>query len=251
MLQKLTQRLPGADIWPWLAPLGQSMEIAFGALSIQSVLKFSWKEYRKACTWMGLRSFHMVALAAVFVGAASVTQLVVELKKYHAQDVTGALITIGLLREIGPLTVGLGLCARIAAYIAEEAKAYNANDSGQDFSTTFVLPRLLAVLTVALPLATYGLLIGFISCAMFSSAIEGSAINDFFCSAKQALHHKDLVAYFLKLAFVYPTIAIFAGCVSGLEQSQNSFSVAANAVTATFICGLAANLVITIALFLI
>jgi len=251
LIQKLTQRLPGADIGRWLAPLGQAMVLALGTFSIESVSNFSWGEYRKACRWMGPGSFHLVALAAVFVASSLVIQLVVELKKYHAQDVIGAVISLGLLRGIGPLTVGLALCARIAAYIAKEAKPYKANDLRREFSKKFVLPRLLAALTVALPLAAYGLLIGFITSALVSVVIGGGSTNYFFQSARQAVHDKDIAAYFIKLAFAFPIIAVFAGCVSGLGQTDKGFSAAANAVTATFICGFFANLVITIALFLI
>jgi len=248
-MQKLTQRLPGADIGRWLAPLGQTWALVLGAFSIESVLNFSWQEYRKACIWMGLKSFHMVTLSAVFVATALVIQLITELQKYHAQDVAAALISVGLLREIGPLTIGLAWCARVAACISDEAQAYKISNSGVNFSPTFILPRYLAALTMALPLATYGLLIGFTTGALVSPLIGGCSFWDFLHFGMQAVHDKDLATYFLKLVFVNPTIAVFAACVCGTQMNK-VFPVASSAVTATFICAFIANLAITIAVFL-
>jgi phospholipid/cholesterol/gamma-HCH transport system permease protein len=248
LIQKLTP-LPGADIARWLSPLGQAWAFVFGAFSIESIMNLSWPEYRKACIWMGLRSFHMVTLSAVFVAATLTIQLIVELKKYQAQDVTAALIAVGLLREIGPLTIGLAWCARIAACISDEAQAYKISNSGANFAQTFILPRYLAAVTMALPLATYGLIIGFTTGAIVSPLLGGCSFWDFLHSGMQAVHDKDLLTYFLKLVFVNPTIAVFAACICG-TQINKVFPPASSAVTATFLCAFIANLAITIAIFL-
>jgi phospholipid/cholesterol/gamma-HCH transport system permease protein len=249
LMERLTLPIPGADLGRWFAPLGLSVKIAIGTFSLQSILNFSWKDYKQACVWMGLRSFHLVALAAVFVAATLTIQLILELEKFRTQDIAAALISIGLLREIGPLTISLAWCARISAFIATETLDYKIKNNGRDFSQTFILPRYLAAVTMALPLATYGLLIGFATGAFISPLLGGCSFWDFLQSGMQATHNKDLVTYFLKLVLINPTIAIFAGSVCGL-QKNHVFPAAASAVTATFICGYVANLLVTIVLFL-
>lgn len=87
-------------------------------------------------------------------------QCVVELQKYQAEELSGAVISIGLLREIGPLTVSLAWCARVAARIAAEAQTYCDSGKNEEFAQQFVLPNYLATLAMAIPLGTYGLLVG-------------------------------------------------------------------------------------------
>lgn len=158
-------RLPGAEIIDWLSPVGESVKLIIGAFSWQSFKNLSWREIRNHCRWMGLESFFLVALAAVGVAIALLIQCVIELHKYRLHDLAGAVISIGLLREIGPLTVGLAWCGRIGARISDEAHAYIANNSEQDFAHKFILPRYIAALMMAIPLAAYGLVIGFLTAA--------------------------------------------------------------------------------------
>ena len=251
MLEKLWQSVLANDLIIWFGPVYRVLGLMAGALSLKSIANFSWPEYRRACVWMGLRSFHMVVLAAVFVASALVIQLIIELKKYKAEDLAGALISIGLLREIGPLVVGLAWCARVAAFVSEEAYSFKLDKSAKAFASEFILPRYLAAVTMAFPLVTYGLLIGFASAALVSPVMGGSSPNTFLHSATQAVHSKDFLAYFLKLVLINPTIAIFAACAAGLNLNSDSVSVAANAVTATYIVGFIANLAATVAIFLI
>jgi ABC-type transport system involved in resistance to organic solvents, permease component len=196
--------------------------------------------------WLGPRSFHLVAVAAVFVSMALTTQCVIELKRYQAEDLSGAAITIGLLRELGAITISVAWCAMVSALIAEEAKASRGRWASQrDFARYFVLPRYLSALMMSLPLSAYGLLIGFITAALFGQAIGGSPITDFTESARQAIHDKDLVVYFTKLFLVNPTIGVFAGCAAGLAARHSDTPVAPQAMTATFISCLAMNLAVT------
>ncbi len=48
---------------------------------------------------MGPQSLHLVALAAVFVAIALTMQCTLELERYQAQDLAGAVISLGLLRR--------------------------------------------------------------------------------------------------------------------------------------------------------
>lgn len=242
-------RLPGADIIDCLAPLGTAVKLISGAFSWQSIKHLSWQDIRGHCRWMGLDSFNLVALSAVVVAIALLIQCIVELQKYRVHDLAGAVISIGLLREIGPLTIGLAWCARIAARISEEAFAAIANSTEREFAHTFILPRHIAALLMAVPLASYGLVIGFLTAAFVAPILSVSTTNDFLESAQRAIVNKDLIAYFLKLILVFPFVAVFAGSVSGLARTKSQAKIAGDAVTITFASGFMANLMVTIIMY--
>lgn len=242
--------IPGSDISRWLAPLGLSVRLFFKCLSWSAIREIRRDEFQTFCNWMGKRSFHFVALSAVFVSIALTIQSVVELQKYRAEDISGAVIAIGLLREFGPLTVSLAWCARVAALVSDEARAYASNDVS-DFSRSFVCPRYLAALSMSIPLGAYGLVFGFVTAALVAPLLGVSSTNDFLESAKKGIQDRDLFVYFFKLILINPTIGIFAGCAAGfLARGNMNIPVAANAVTATLLVGYIVNTIVTFALFL-
>ncbi len=242
------QDFPGLDFLAWFSPLGRASRLFAASLSPAAFSSLSWQELRAQCLWMGEKSFHLIALAAVFIGVALTIQCVNELQTYNAEDLSGAVISIGLLRELGPLTVSLAWCARVAARVSEEAQHFSGR-SDDYFAAMFILPRYLAALFIAVPLAAYGLVIGFVTAALVAPMLGVGSTADFLQSAKDGIGNKDLVVYFIKVILVNPTIAIFAACAAARLSKPSSMAVAANAVTATFICGYIANLAVTIAAF--
>ena len=212
----------------------------------------------------GAQSLHLVALAAVFVAIALTMQCTLELERYQAQDLAGAVISLGLLREMGPLTVSLAWCARVAALVADQARFFslqNPQGNDQQFAASFIAPRYLAALVMSVPLGAYGLLIGFITGALVTPLLTLSTTAQFLQSSRETIQIKDLEVYFIKLILVNPTIAIFAGCAAGrlaakdrhtneIESPSRVSSVAARAVTAMFICGFAGNLIVSLFFYL-
>ena len=248
--------IPILDFIPWLAPLGKATRYLF--LTIVTLPRWRFKEeMRDVFRWMGPKSFHLVALAAVAVAIALTMQCVKELEQYQAQDLAGAVISLGLLREMGPLTVSLAWCARVAAMVADQARYYdhaNPDASDSDFAATFVAPRLLAALLMSIPLGGYGLAIGFITGALATPLLTVSTTNQFLESAREAIQTKDLAVYFIKLILVNPPIGVLAGCVAGRMAAgvpnSGMFSVAARAVTALFVCGFIANMIVSLLFYL-
>jgi len=257
--------MPGADLITWLAPLGRATRYFGLCLASLPTMRLRWSELRPIARWMGPQSFHLVALAAVVVAIALTMQCIIELERYQAQDLAGAVISLGLLREMGPLTVSLAWCARVAAMIADQAYLVtkdNPQESDGAFAAAFILPRYIIALIMSVPLGGYGLVIGFVTGALFTPLMTLSTTHQFVDSAKVAIQDKDIIVYFVKLILVNPTIAIFAGCAAGrwaaiCEQRgneighENSASVkilspAANAVTALFVCGFACNLLVSL-----
>lgn len=239
-----------ADFIPWWGYFGGAVRYFAYALSYESFSKVRWEQFTAYCVWFGPRSLHLVTLGAIVISIALTVQCVTELQKYQAQDLSGAVISIGLLRELGPLTISLAWCARVAAMIAEESRRYIGDGSEEEYVERFILVRYLAALAMAVPLGVYGLVVGFVTAALFAPIMGVSSTGDFLESARQGIQMTDVLVYFVKLILVNPTIGVFAGCVCGRAQRSPFAPVAAHAVTATFLVGYTANLIITSIVYL-
>lgn len=169
------------------------------------------------------------------------------MQKFGAQDISGAFISIGLLRELGPLTVSLAWCARVAVRLTAEARQFDG--ASGEFAQQFFLPKYLAALAMSIPLGTYGLVIGFLTSAFFAPLIGVSSTSDYLEAARLSIRDKDLFVYFVKLILINPTIGVLAGCAFGRRGGAPGVA-ASNAVTAMFIAAFFANLLFTYAVYM-
>jgi len=234
----------------WLVPLGRSARLA-GGLVFPSRVDMTWSDFKEQCRWMGIESVPLVTLSAIFVGIALTLSTVMELQRYGMTDMSGTVITPLLLRELGPLTVSLAWCARVAARLANESQYFDASASDREFSQRFMLVRLLAGYFVAVPLATYGLVVGYIAAAMFAPTLGVSSMSDFMESSRLVVTNRDVAVYFVKLILINPTIAIFCGSLFGrFATREDGLSAPSRAVTAAFLAGYLANAAFSLAVYM-
>jgi phospholipid/cholesterol/gamma-HCH transport system permease protein len=233
-----------------LEPFGRAVKLFGGMLSFDAVTHFDARTFRQKCVWMGEKSLPLVAVSSIFVALALTLQTVNEMRDYRAQDVSGALIALGLLRELGPLTVSLSWAARVAALLSVEANEFGQEMSDAPFIQQFLLPNYLAGLLMSVPLSAYGLVIGFGAAALFAPMLGVSSSNDFLETARLSIRNKDLVVYFVKLIFVNPTVAIFTACAIGRIHRGDKAHISSNAVTSMFIAAVIANFILTYLIYM-
>ena len=239
------RKIPGSDFILWMTPVGCAVRLMFETLRPGNFLNISFREYKEHCKWMGPGQFHLVAFSSVLVSIALTIQCVVELQKYQAADISGMAISIGLLREMGPLTISVAWCAIVAARISEVAR-----NTSKEFAGKFIPVRLLAALTVSVPLGAYGLIIGFVTAALYAPLIGVNSAMDFAESARVAITDTDVAVYFIKLIAVNPVLAVFIGSSCGMIEKDHSAPVSAKAVSLTVLGCYLLNLAVTVAAFI-
>jgi ABC-type transporter Mla maintaining outer membrane lipid asymmetry permease subunit MlaE len=228
---------------------GRAVRLFFDSFRPSSLRTLDRALFVHYFTVMGLRSLPLITCGSILISLALTTQVVLEAERFKAQDMAGAAIALGLLRELAPLTVGLSWAARTCAFLTETAFA-ERRQSDQAFSGDFLAPAYLAAIASALPLAAYGLVVGFGAAALYAPCIGVTSSADFLESARLAIHDKDVGVYLLKLVIINPTIVIFATCLTSLDETSTRSSVSAAAATWTAILVFAANLVCTWAWYL-
>lgn len=236
-----------ASSYGWLSSTGAAIRLFLSALSRRSFSQFSSEEFHYHLRWLALGGLALITWTAIFIACALATQTVLELRRFGAEDLAGAAIAIGLLRELGPLTVSLAWCARTAAFVScSKREQFQYADQANNG----LLPLICAIYVSGALLSVYGLVIGFVAAALYAPFLGVSSSTDFLEAARSQISNKDVCIYFLKLNAANPTAAILAACAAASERNLTLPFIAASAVGTTFILGTFFNLVITLIAYL-
>lgn len=185
---------------------------------------------------IGLGSIMIVSLTGLFTGAVLALQSSKTLKSFGAVNLTGQLVALSLVRELGPVLTALMIAGRVGSGIAAELGSMAATEQinamralGTDPTKKLVTPRLLATL-VMLPLLTLvcnflGLVGGWLV-SLYKLRISSSL---FWLSSFNALSYTDLVQSMVKPLFFAFLIAMIGshyglrttGGTQGVGRSTN------------------------------
>ena len=190
---------------------------------------------------IGVGSLPIVLLIGLFSGLIMGVQLARTLATYGAQDEIGELVSVVLVRELGPVLVALLVAGRNASGIASELGSMKVTEQidamralGTDPIQKLVTPRLVAT-AVTLPLLTIiadfmGLIGGYLIAKM-QFDIQFSL---YWTSAWQALDYND-VAQGLVKPFTFAIIIALVGCFYGLRTSGGTEGVGRSTTKAVVI----------------
>jgi phospholipid/cholesterol/gamma-HCH transport system permease protein len=171
---------------------------------------------------IGAGSLPIILLSGFFIGAVMVLQTGSQFTRFGQSSLTGDVVAIALVRELGPSLTGLLVTGRCATGIASELGSMLVTEQvdamramGTDPIRKLVAPRTIATL-LTLPLLTamtdfMGLLGGCVA-SVFSLRLS---VIEFWRRAIDALDFADLMQGFMKpffFAFILATI----GCYKGL-----------------------------------
>jgi phospholipid/cholesterol/gamma-HCH transport system permease protein len=172
---------------------------------------------------IGVGSLTIILLTGFFTGAVLAIQSEGALRRYGAVSMTGQLVSLTLIRELGPVLSALMLAGRIGSGIASElgsmvvSEQINAMRSlGTDPTRRLVTPRMVAMVLM-LPLLTIvcdtmGMLGGWII-ASYKLLISS---NQYWSDAMNALQLSDVVGTLGK-PLVFGFIIAMTGCYVGLR----------------------------------
>ena len=209
---------------------------------------------------IGVGSLPIVLLSGFFIGAVMVLQTGAQFTRFGQTALTGDIVAIALVRELGPTLTGILVAGRCASGIASELGSMLVTEQvdamramGTDPSRKLVTPRVLATILV-LPLLTalndFMGLIGGCVASVFS--LHLGAV-EFFTRAINALDFADLMQGFMKPMF-YGFILATVGCYKGLTVrggTQGVGRATTQAVVVASVMIIAADVFLTkLALFL-
>lgn len=172
---------------------------------------------------MGIGSLTIVILTGFFTGAVLAIQSEGVLRTYGAVSMTGQLVSLTLIRELGPVLSALMLAGRVGSGIASEIGSMVVSEQinamralGTDPTRKLVTPRMISMIFM-LPLLTIicdavGMLGGWIIAA-YKLLISS---NQYWTDALNAINLSDVVGTLVK-PVVFGFIISITGCYVGLR----------------------------------
>jgi phospholipid/cholesterol/gamma-HCH transport system permease protein len=171
---------------------------------------------------IGVGSLPIVLAAVFFTGAALALNSATTLSRFGAQTVIGQLVSIGIVRELGPVLAGLVVAGRNASGIASELGSMIVTEQidamralGTDPMRKLVTPRVVATATMLFFLTILGDFMGMVGGGFASWLLLGMNPHEFWSNAWQTLVFSDVFMGLFK-PVVFGFIIATIGCYYGL-----------------------------------
>jgi len=231
----------------------------YALLSIQSIANLFrrpryFADMTQQADLIGFGSLPIVLAACFFTGAALALNSAATLKKFGALTLIGQLVSIGIIRELGPVLAGLVVAGRNSSGMASELGSMVVTEQidamralGTDPTKKLVTPRVVSTVIMLVFLTILGDLLGLIGGNVVSSIILGLDSRSYWSSAWETLVFSDV---FMGLAkpVVFGFIVATIGCYYGLSTrggTQGVGRATTEAVVAAMILIIAVDVFVT------
>lgn len=207
---------------------------------------------------IGWFSLPVVGMTAIFSGAALAQQTFTAGSRFNATSTVPAIVVLGIVRELGPVLVGLMVAGRVSSAMAAELGTMRVTEQLDALTTLrtdpyryLIAPRLIAAL-IAIPLMVLianaiGIFGGYFV-AVYK--LDFNAVG-YLETTRQYLTATDLQMALVKSAFFGFFIAL-TGCYHGFHAQGGAAGVGratTDAVVSAFILILLSNTIITLMAF--
>ena len=244
----------GAATLGLLALTGRFAAFTLDAVSHAVRPPFHGREIALALLQIGWLSLPVVGLTALFTGGALALQIYAGGNRFGAEAVVPQIVAIGMVRELGPVLVGLMIAARVTSSIAAEIATMKVTEQidalvtlSTDPMKYLVLPRLLAGALSVPALVAVGDVIGVMGGWLVATQTLGFVSASYLRSTINFLEPLDIISSLTKGA-AFGLLSALMGWWFRLSAGRGSMGVGRatkSAVVAAAVAILAANLALT------
>ncbi len=206
----------------WVAGVQSYADLAFRSVTNLATGPRYFQETLAQMDNIGVGSLPIILLSGFFIGAVMVLQTGSQFVRFGQTSLTGDVVALALVRELGPTITGLLVAGRCASGIASELGSMLVTEQvdamramGTDPSRKLVTPRVLATVLIfplLVALTDFIGLLGGCVASVFSLRLDAV---EFWRRAIDALEFADLMQGFAK-ALVFGFILSTVGCYKGL-----------------------------------
>ncbi|ATG47389.1 ABC transporter permease [Celeribacter ethanolicus] len=248
----------GAGVLSVLATVGRVGLFALAAFRHILTPPFYAREFLHALLHVGYLSLPVVGLTAVFTGGALALQIYAGGARFSAEQVVPQIVALGVVRELGPVMVGLMMAARVTSSIAAEIATMKVTEQidalvtlSTDPMKYLTAPRVFAGLVTVPLLVSVGDAIGVFGGWFVSVQSLGFNPAVYLKNTVDFLEPNDIVSSLVKGA-AFGVIATLMGCYFGMHSGRGAQGVGQatkSSVVAAAVLILAANFLLTQAFF--
>jgi phospholipid/cholesterol/gamma-HCH transport system permease protein len=198
----------------------------------------AWLTVEKA----GVNALPIVVMIGGLMGLILAFQSAIPLRRFGADIFVANLVSISLLRELGPLMTAIILAGRSGAAFAAEIGTMKVNEElnalttmGLDPVRFLVVTRVLAAIMVMPLLTMFANLSGLVGAAIVTCSL-GYPLVTFHNQVLASVHAGDLLSGLLK-SMVFGLLIGGVGCLRGL-QTRSGASAVGDAATRAVVSGI-------------
>lgn len=224
-------RALGRPVLEFLDYLGQLFELACKICESLLRGKKRVRMFLHQIVEIGFRSQPVVIITGAFVGAVLAAQGLFQLSGLKMESMGGALVSVGMLRELGPVLTGVMLAGRVGASMAAEIGTMQVTEQVDALRSMsvhpidyLVTPRLVAMVISVPLLITEAAAFG-----IFASWVVGT--QTFGVSEAWWTHHTqehtELADIYISLikGFVFGILIVLISCHQGLKAKNGAVGV--------------------------
>ena len=182
-----------------------------------------WADIFTQMDSIGVGSTPIVVLTGFFTGCVLALQSATSLQEFGSVSLTGNLVALSMVKELGPVLTGLMVSGRNASGMASELGSMKVTEQidamralGTDPLRKLVTPRLYATVFMLFFLTIIADAVGIAGGALVSVALLGLNASSYFNNSYRALVYGDIVQGLTKPLFSGFIIAT-VGCYFGMK----------------------------------
>ena len=172
---------------------------------------------------VGVGSLTIIMLTGFFTGSVLTLQTAQTLSAFGAVGFTGSLVSVSLVRELGPVLASLMVAGRVGSGMASELGSMKVTEQinamralGTDPVKKLVVPRILATVAMMPVLTIVADSLGVIGGLFVAVAILHISPSLYINSAWDALTYRDVLGGLLK-PLVFGAVVAVVSCYCGLR----------------------------------
>jgi len=174
---------------------------------------------------IGVGSLPIVMMIGFFSGVVMALQMSRALASYGAQGKIGEIVSITLVRELGPVLTAVLVAGRNASGMASELGSMKVTEQidamralGTDPIQKLVTPRLIATAFVLPLLTVISDFVGMFGGWLIARFLLNISTSQYWTGAWQALEYNDLTQGLLK-PFAFAIVIALVGCFYGMRTT--------------------------------
>jgi len=191
---------------------------------------------------MGVGSINIVLLTGLFTGMVLALNTALSLETFGAKNYVGRVVSLSMVRELGPVLTALMVAGRVGSGIAAELGSMVVTDQinamramGSDPLRKLVVPRLTAGITMLPILTVLSDCVGLIGGWLISVLILQIPGGLYFRSSIDALNVREIIGGMLK-PIVFGFIIAMVGSYLGLNTKGGTQGVGRSTTQSVVVC---------------
>ncbi len=174
---------------------------------------------------IGVDSFNIVVLTGTFTGMVFALQSYIGFQRVGGEQFIGAVVALGLIRELGPVLSGLMVAGRAGSAIAAELGTMRITEQIDALTTLrinpmqyLVVPRILGGFVIMPFLTIFSMIFGIIGGYIICVYVLGLSPEDYVSSIKSYVELHDVTSG-LKKSAAFGLILCWVGCYKGYNTA--------------------------------